>query len=353
MLTDAQTNKQQIENLQGQASGYASRIQELSKSSEATSSSIQNILTEVTALKEQINGIKRRAEEKTTIIDQKYQDILAKLEEMQKAYTSFREIKAKIDDPDGGLETALALSNKLMNDIAKARTGAEDSYKQSKTLEENILEMKNLSKKGIIEIENNKKKSEEYKNQIGEILDIATNTSVGDSFNQRKKEIENKLKYWLIGSVVSTILLTLAIGTLVWLAHDNNGLQIDQWKFWYRFFLTSPLIYAVYFFSTNYTRERELLERYAYKFSLSLSLRSYILLLTDNFKSSEALKGAQNFILNTLAIVYKEPYMEKNRKYAFGINRIINLGFEESEVQELREKIATSIEDKLRKEPNK
>lgn len=348
LLNDTQNNKQQIENLLTQSNGFISRIQDLVSQGESSNTSIQSMLTNATALKEQVASLKNSSEEKAAVIEQKYQEILTSLEEIQQAYTNFREIKSKIDDPNTGLEAILNLSNKLRDDIAQARTNAEDSYKQSKNLEEKIKTAKDQSEKAIISIESSKRRSEEYKNQIGEILEISTNTSVGDSFNQRKKELKGGLKFWLLGFVTSSFLLTLAISGLVWMAYDQKGLHIDEWKFWYRFVLTSPLIYAVYFFSQNYGRERELLERYAFKFSLSLSLRSYAQLLADNFKSPEAITKAQDFTLKSLRSVYKEPYLEKKRKYAFGINKIFNIGIEESDVEEIEEKIADSVMEKVK-----
>ncbi len=352
VLSDTKNNEQQIENFLTQADNLTSRLQDLVKQGETNTTTIKNIVTDLTALKEQIDGLKKASEEKATIINQKYEEIVANLDDMQKAYTSFREIKSKIDDPNEGLEAILNLSNKLKDDIAQARTNAEDSYKQSKNLEEKVKTIKDQSDKAIGFIESNKKRSEEYKNQIGEILEITTNTSVADSFNERKKEIGKSLKFWLTGFVIATFILIGAISGLIWMAYDKNGLHLDEWKFWYRFTLTSPLIYAVYFFSSNYSRERELLERYAFKFSLSISLRSYVQLLTDNFKSETAITNAQNFTLKTLDIVYKEPYFEKNKKYAFGINKIFNIGIEENDVKDIEEKIVDTVSEKLQDEKN-
>lgn len=72
---------------------------------------------------------------------------------------------------------------------------------------------------------------EQNQEPIGEILEITTNTSVADSFNQRKKEIGGNLKYWLGGFIISILILIGGISTLVWLAYDKNGLHIDEWKF--------------------------------------------------------------------------------------------------------------------------
>lgn len=351
-LNDSQNSKQQVENLLSQANNFISRLQDLVKQGESNATTTQNINTDVTALKEKIDNLKKTSEEKATTINQKYEEILGNLDEMQKAYTSFREIKSKIEDPNDGLEAILNLSRKLKDDIAQTRTSADDSYKQSKALEEKVKEIKNQSDKAINSIESNQKESEEYKKQIGGILEVVTDTSVGDSFNQRKKEITQGLGFWLYGFAITIILLIVAISALVWMAYDKNGLHIDQWRFWYRFSLTSPLIYAVYFFSRNYSRERDLLERYAFKFSLSLSLRSYVQLLADNFKSEETAKNAQNFTLKTLDIVYKEPYLEKNKKYAFGINKIFNIGIEENDVKEIEDKILDTLNERI-KEDNK
>ncbi len=134
--------------------------------------------------------------------------------------------------------------------------------------------------------------------------------------------------YW------STGLLALMVTSIYFSQYIPNGNHPSDWKFWYRFAFTSPVIFYIAFASHNYSKVRDLLEKYAFKFATSLSLQSYTKLLTDTFQDKEYKDELLKFSLRTIDMVYKEPYIEKDkdktRKFSFG-NKIINIGLEDIE----------------------
>lgn len=345
LLNTIQTQAQQIDSQVTQANTQLERITTFVKQGETDTVSIQQALTEVTESKTQIESIKKTAMERSATIEENYQAILKNLESVRQAYQGFIAIKAKIDDPANGLEAALTLANKLKDEISKARASSEDSLQQTKKLEAEINATKSHTDKTRQAIDQTKKTSEQFKDQIAEILKLVTDGSLADGFDARKKELEKSSKRWIIALIISWILL---VGAVIYFFHLIPGRQdILGWEILYRIAFTSPFIFAVIFCTQQHGKIRDLLEKYAFKLTVSLSLQNYIKLLNDSFPEKDFRQHLLQFTLSSIEKIYKEPYLEKNRKYAFGINKIFNIGIEENDLSEIEDKIINTVSEKI------
>jgi hypothetical protein len=83
-------------------------------------------------------------------------------------------------------------------------------------------------------------------------------------------------------------------------------------KIWYELFLTrifytSPVLFLIAFSGIQYSKERDLAEKYAFKAASSAAIRSHIDYLVEKFnaKDDEIIK---NFAKDTFSTIYKEPY---------------------------------------------
>ena len=175
------------------------------------------------------------------------------------------------------------------------------------------------------EIEGIKAQSIEFKDSIGETLDLVTASSLTDSFVKRRDTIAKNTKFWKWATLVSVIILGGSVLYIYYLqSKATDGFK--DFQSWYRYLFTSPLIYLVYLCSHNYNMERDYEERYAFKTVLSTSLQAYIKLLSDKFsdKKEELLK----FTLASIERIYKEPYEEKDETQEVygGIKNIFNFG---------------------------
>ncbi len=344
LLSTIQAQAQQIDTHVAQANTHVERIATLVKQSDTDSLTIQQTLTQVTASKTEVETLKKTASDRLISIEESYQIILKNLESVRQAYEEFIAIKAKIDDPANGLEAALTLANKLKDEIAQARATSEDSLRQVKKHEVEIVATKTHTDKTRQAIEENKKVSEEFKNQIGEVLKLVTDGSLADGFDTRKKELGKSAKWWLVAFIISWILL---VGAVIYFFELIPGKQeLIGWEILYRVAFTAPFIYSVIFCTQQHGKTKDLLEKYAFKLTVSLSLQSYIKLLNDSFPEKDFRKHLLQFTLTSIEKIYKEPYLEKNKKYAFGINKIFNIGIEETDLNEFGEKFISTLSDK-------
>ena len=167
------------------------------------------------SLKNQIEKLQSNSAVLLTDIGNDLAAIRSNIQEMEDAYTSFQEIKAKIDDPTSGLNALLGSATSLKNEITKTKAGIDESYreiidikKQSKILKERIEDDKQKTEEYL-------KKSEEYKTQIGKTLAIVTDSSLANTFKERKDELINESTNWLIAIAITLSLFIVYVLSLI------------------------------------------------------------------------------------------------------------------------------------------
>lgn len=293
---------------------------------------LQALLDQATVLKNSINQIEVDSQTALEKINTNVLSITEKVAEIETYYTTtFLLIKEKIDNEKTGLQAILGSATNLKNEIVKTKAGTDESFREIKNLTDQSSKLKEQSEKSTTEIEDLKKRSAEFKNDIEQTFRIATDVSLANSFNERKKDLQTESDKWLKNVEYSTLLLVVVV-LVIFASQYVGDVEIHDWKFWYRFVFTSPIIFYIAFASHNYSKVRDLLEKYAFKFAASLSLQSYTKLLTDNFQEKEHKDELLKFSIRSIDMIYKEPYAEKDKTRKFSIgNRIINIGLEDIE----------------------
>ncbi len=168
-------------------------------------------------------------------------------------------------------------------------------------------------------IKDNEKISQDSKDKILEFYEIATGASLAGSFDTRKKELADSVKLWYGTLAWSTFVLFASVVGIYLTSFYGGFVGINI--FLPRILLTSPLIFFTAFATQRYTHERNILERYAFKSATASALESYTKLLKNTFKSSEAEKRILDFVVDSMTVIYKEPFDTKNEsKISLGIN---------------------------------
>jgi hypothetical protein len=133
----------------------------------------------------------------------------------------------------------------LKDEIVKAKTSVDQRHKEIQTLAEKSGELKQNAEGSVKEIESLKAKSIEFKDSIGETLDLVTASSLTDSFVKRRDTIAGNTKFWRWATLLSVLLLGASVLYIYYLQNKAvDGFQ--NWHSWYRYLFTSPLIYLVY-----------------------------------------------------------------------------------------------------------
>jgi hypothetical protein len=145
------------------------------------------------------------------------------------------------------------------------------------------------------------------------------------SFYERKVEIDGTMNFWKWCLIISTGLLAILI---VWVfvkppTFLNTVGSVDSWLdlaiyFFFRLFLFSPLVFAIWYSSVQYTRERNEVSQYAFKGGVAKALENYTDLLTDKFtdekKEHIVRDKILDFTISCMKDIYQNPHVTKKEK---------------------------------------
>lgn len=345
ITTSLQKVKANIESMQTAYSEFS----EIKGKVSGVTGEIDTLLTTARGLKDDISTTKKDSLEILENIKGTYQTVSENITNMQTAYQSFLQINSKLEDEKTGLKAVF--------------DSVQSLNVQSGKLFSEIKSLRDSSKASLTDIENNKTKTDELKSEIQSNFDfteqkkieiekatgLIIDTSFAETFKRRQDEIEKGLYSWyswknilFISVVILIILVVLPFTRLL-----DFGTTVWYELFLSRIYYTSPVLFLIAFSAVQYSKERDLAEKYAFKAASSAAIRSHIDYLSGKFdvKNDESMKS---FAKDTFSTIYKEPHssvsdfekrlkdLEKkqnteNRKDLIDINQIV------SSVKELKE----------------
>jgi hypothetical protein len=199
-------------------------------------------------------------------------------------YTSWAATKAKIDD-----EYNTAVSH-------------------NKTLATYIEETEQLKADLTSEAERSAALLDDARNT----LDIVTNTSMSSVFIDRSNDRKKARRWWTFAVFVAIIAFAVAVYFAVTevAALVTGQSEITVWIL--RLVVVAPFAFFLYFTAGQYTRERDLEEKYAFKGLIGQTLRNNTKLLNDEYLGNDA--NDQNegkildFTIESMKAIYRPPY---------------------------------------------
>lgn len=187
-------------------------------------------------------------------------------------------------------------------EFSTIQTNASEQKNQLfKNIKESVEKLES-AKEGIEFIESNR-------SEIVRLTGMAADGSLGSKFDQRKITLANGLSFWKWGIPIVTIISILwVIIVFTWLpAHTENvwiNLLINLLK-------TSPAFVLLGFVFTQYGKERNLQEEYAFKSAVAMTLTAYSNMLEKN--DNESNKTRQEMLHNSIRQVYLQPQIHPQK----------------------------------------
>jgi hypothetical protein len=257
---------------------------------------------------------------------------------MVEGYSSFESINEKVFSKEIGLEATLSKAQEIKTEIEKLKESSQTINDFLGGLKENSL----ITDKQISDIkigaQKNLSKIEEYESNCGELrermtetLNEASDKTLASAFATRSDKLTDSVKWWKYVIIFSLLMLCLA---LVYFFGKYSPIHLDTKDpvllFLYRISLTSPLLYLVFFSISQYSREKNILERYAFKAATGLSLNNYVLILNNQFNTEKNQNQKDNeskiidFVISSMRGIYEEPYPSfKNSEGFEKVNSVI------------------------------
>lgn len=271
-----------------------------------------NLDNKVNGLYEYKSKIKELAD-----VQEKYNSLLVELERADGIYENTKNeietIRVNYSESQNLVDKFSNINNKFEKHIGGMEDTASDVHEYFIQVERDSAEINEFVdtihtqevKLAKAEEETNKliNGNKELDQKARELLGLAVGSALGKTFNERKDELKKSEKYWHRVTFGSIGLLLLAAGLVY---HELYSGTAGNTILASKISLLVPVSAAVWFTASNHNRERKLLEEYAFKSSISLSLDSYRKVLNEELSEDENDK-ISDFLINSIEKIYSSP----------------------------------------------
>ncbi len=280
---------------------------------EHTDSIIEKYTKEASAKVEEIN---KKISESTDIINKEQEefdefilnsktDYDKQLVEIKELASKYKSITTESIDNIATREKSIITSQAKIEKIGADLQVLKDSINEyiekmsskTKEIEETIEDFDNATDNII-------NKNKDLQKEIEQQLELATGEGLFYSFNKRKKDLEKNQWIWLgvLGLSIAILILFSS-----WMVSELGKIewQGTDWitKILFKFLLPLPILYLVAFVTDRYTKERRLLEEYAFKSTISLALKPYFdMVVNKNITTEE-----REFLIKSIEKIFTTP----------------------------------------------
>ena len=327
-----------IKNIKVQIEEYLKQTTELNNKITDEETGLQAILESAQELEGNISASKASADAQLQKITESLNSVRSSIEEMETAYTEFTELNNKITDEETGLQAILDQATKLKSDIVAVKSNAETVYKEIRIFRDNAAEyikeienFKGNADNTTQKIQNKYDESAELEKKIQEIFDIGTKGAHANYFVERRNQIMLVFIAW---GVVSLLCLAATVFLAVHFIAPmvdkmKHSLDVNLSALLLRFSILTPTTFAFIYSLNQYSQERRLYEKYAFKaistYSIETSLNT-LLRSTKGLSDQSRDKKITDFAICTFNSIYQEPIETKKERWSFGVgNKILKL----------------------------
>ncbi len=181
------------------------------------------------------------------------------------------------------------------------------------------------SNENINTISKNSDESIKILNEIKKIYDLAAETGLSGEFERQKLKLFSQLEKWekRIFYTSLSLLVVILLLFIFELALYSWSLKSLDVNFYLRFILFSPIVYYLYFCTSQYTQAKKLHDKYTFKTTLAMSIQNHIKMLLGEEKFDvKAREKILDFVIVGFQKIYSEPYSEEDIKLGLKIQNI-------------------------------
>ncbi|MDR1898230.1 MAG: hypothetical protein LBR10_15745 [Prevotellaceae bacterium] len=271
----------------------------------------------------QIDNLNSEKKNLTAFIVQKQQELQQIANNLQTSNTNTNQISQLLNTSTAtNAKIEALLSQQTQNlDTQKKKSETQDTYFDKKKeifgiIETSLNEKVKKIESQIVEfdkklqfVEDKKSFFEERNIYLQNLIGREVGASLFETFKQRKNELAKPINKWfwiVIGMSVFTFVAILAIftnGFGLWgeILKDFTTVQLIT-----NTIKTFPFFFLLFYSISQYNKERNFQEEYAFKSAVALTIKAYAdIIKAENLKDE--------MIISSISSVYKSPLTEKSR----------------------------------------
>jgi hypothetical protein len=207
--------------------------------------------------------------------------------------------------------------NEILADLEKKQEKVtqqqNDIDKQIELANTNIQEFETNSKEKIDSIQSGYDSVSANVEEVRKMMGYIADGTLSHSFNQRKNSIKKSKNIWMWVSLVTLVLLIAWVCVVFILLSANTGIV------WADILINgikaTPLACAFGFALSEYGKERNMLEEYAFREAVAVTLTAYLEQLNGNNTEEQ-----KNLLVNTVEKLYTKPIISAKEYKLFNFD---------------------------------
>lgn len=144
-----------------------------------------------------------------------------------------------------------------------------------------------------------------HKDEVAKMMGYIADGTLGHSFNRRKKEVTNSIRWWGFWTILSLIAL------IVWIFVVFTHFSANTSNEWVNVIInsvkSSPLAFVFGYALTQLSKERLIKEEYAYREAVALTLTAYL----EQLDGEDDNTDKKNLLVQTVEKLYTKPIIAK------------------------------------------
>lgn len=309
---DLDTEQSQITSLRNYLSSVSGNLTDLLDEIEETKAKLDNLtksksaeLNEITSLLEAA----RQQESEINSINNKGLQIITRAED---GVNSNEQVKLDLDRQIREAQNFLKeRKEKLDEFIDRQDKRFEEAFSNTEHQRKEFVKHDSEMLQALADIEQRHKSYEERSEYLDDLIGREVGASLFETFKARKKELTSTIKFW--GFVVPV-----AAGlTIWWISSIFNGTSLAELT-WQSFAVNSlkiiPALAFMWFVISQYTKERNFQEEYAFKSAVALTVNSY----AEQLNTDE---NKDKLIMESVDKIYSTP-IDKKREQALSAKTV-------------------------------
>ena len=286
------------------------KSQDISLSIQKMEQQASLIMSHIEERENKVAELINELEHQKTALEEYIKNKKAELETIENNQSASNVVLTDIKNNETNAYNAYMFIEKMKEKAEELITNIESSIvdfnEQQKTNENLLKELEAAAAKTkedstnmITTISRSYKEVESHKEEVRKMMGYIADGTLGHSFNQRKTTLRKQISKWLWISLCVSIL------TIGWICCVFFWLKADTGYEWANIIIngikSSPMIFILGFVVSQYQKERNLLEEYAFRESVAVTLTAYLEQLGD----AEADK--RHLLLSTVEKLYTKP----------------------------------------------